>query len=305
MALPEICPLCRAGRDEQRVVTPHVYGDHERTRAFYHCLACDVRYQYPPLTADEEARFYAAEFEEFMASRAGVSGGWHGPESHIRANESTRVRRMKYLGPRLPAGTRVLEFGCSSGFMLFPLVEQGLTCVGIEPSGVFRDYVRQRGIPVYAALQELTSAEPARTFDVIQHFFVLEHISDPQGFLKSQLALLRTGGRIIFEIPNIADPLHSVYDIPAFERFYWSLAHPWYFSEASLRWLLDRVGHPYEILLDQRYDLSNHMVWARDGKPGGMGRFTGALGLELEELYKQALIRVGHCDTLIGVITKD
>jgi hypothetical protein len=44
------------------------------------------------------------------------------------------------------------------------------------------------------------------------------------------------------------------------------------------------------------------MVWARDGKPGGMGRFTDRLGLELEESYKQALIRIGTCDTLIGII---
>jgi hypothetical protein len=98
--------------------------------------------------------------------------------------------------------------------------------------------------------------------------------------------------------------LHSVYDIPAFERFYWSIAHAWYFSDAALRFLLDRLGHPYEILLDQRYDLSNHMTWARDGKPGGMGRFTHVLGSDIEEAYKQGLIRLGRCDTLVGVITK-
>ncbi|MBK6632555.1 MAG: NAD-dependent epimerase/dehydratase family protein [Betaproteobacteria bacterium] len=39
---------------------------------------------------------------------------------------------------------------------------------------------------------------------------------------------------------------------------------------------------------DQRYDLSNHMVWARDGKPGGMGRFTPQLGAEVEDAYRQA-----------------
>jgi hypothetical protein len=56
-------------------------------------------------------------------------------------------------------------------------------------------------------------------------------------------------------------------------------------------------------VLDQRYDLSNHMVWARDGRPGGMGRFTPQLGPELEEAYKQALVRARKCDTLVGIIT--
>ena len=44
------------------------------------------------------------------------------------------------------------------------------------------------------------------------------------------------------------------------------------------------------------------MVWARDGRPGGMARFTPLLGQELEDGYRQALIRSGKCDTLIGII---
>lgn len=304
MALPEKCPLCGGSSEKQKVVTPHVYGDKGHTRAFYHCLGCDVRYQYPALTPEEEARFYAAEFEGFMAGRSGISGGWQGAESHIRANESTRLRRMKYLTPHISHGTSVLEVGCSSGFMLFPLKEDGHECIGIEPSGVFSEYVKNRGIVVYSSLEDLAKNEPGRKFDIIQHFFVLEHITTPQAFLESQLVLLEIGGKIIFEIPNAADPLYSVYDIPAFERFYWSIAHPWYFSEASLRYFLDRLGQPHEILLDQRYDLSNHMTWARDGRPGGMGRYTELLGSELEELYKQALIQNGRCDTLIAIITK-
>jgi SAM-dependent methyltransferase len=135
------------------------------------------------------------------------------------------------------------------------------------------------------------------------HFFVLEHIAEPLPFLQSQLALLRPGGRIVFEIPNAADPLYSVYDIAAFERFYWSVAHAWYFSEASLQHLLQQFGRPYEILREQRYDLSNHMVWARDGRPGGLGRFTHLLGQELEDTYKRELIRSGKCDTLVASIT--
>ena len=304
MSLPQCCPLCKASRDKQLVVTSHVYGDKERKRAFFHCLDCDVRYQYPGLTPEEETQFYAAEFEKFMAGRSGVGGGWQGPASHIRANEATRLRRMKYLEPHLFPGLRILEVGCSSGFMLQPLQDAGYSCLGVEPSGVFGEFVRSHGLTVYSSLDELKKTEPGRKFDLIVHFFVLEHIISPQSFLEEQLDLLDRGGKIILEIPNAADPLYSVYDIPAFERFYWSIAHPWYFSESSLQYLLEQINQPYEILLDQRYDLSNHMIWARDNKPGGMGRFTDLLGDELENCYKQALIRIKRCDTLIGIITK-
>ena len=305
MALPEKCPLCSASIEMQTVVTPHVYGDESGLRVFYQCGACDVRYQYPGLTQDEEAHFYAAEFESFMTGRAGVKGGWHKADDHIIANEKTRLRRMQFINPYLSEKCSILEVGCSSGFMLLPLSESGHQCTGIEPSGVFSDYVKGRGLNVHGSINQLQDVEPDARFDLILHFFVLEHITNPLTFLESQLALLKPGGKIVFEIPNASDPLYSVYDIPAFERFYWSVAHPWYFSEMSMHYLLKKLEHPYQILRDQRYDLSNHMVWARDGKPGGMERFTSELGVEFEENYKQGLINIGKCDTLIGIISKD
>ncbi|UWU47494.1 hypothetical protein [Limnospira platensis] len=75
MSIPEKCPLCGSSRHEQSVVTVHVYGSpKDRGNAFFYCKVCDVRYQYPGLTAEEEKHFYAAEFEKFMANRSGEKG---------------------------------------------------------------------------------------------------------------------------------------------------------------------------------------------------------------------------------------
>jgi len=305
MALPTKCPLCKAGQENQKVVTSHVYGDSSSERAFYHCNKCDVRYQYPRLSGVEENRFYTAEFETFMSGRAGEKGGWIKAEDHIVANEETRLRRMEYIDKYVKEDRAILEIGCSSGFMLWPLNKLGHDCVGIEPSGLFNEFVSSRGINVYDSINGLKESELNYKFDLILHFFVLEHITEPFAFLKSQLDLLKPGGRVVFEIPNVADPLYSVYNIPEFEKFYWSIAHPWYFSEKSLHYLLKKLGFSYDILRDQRYDLSNHMIWARDGKPGGMGNFTEKLGLEIENNYKKSLITSGNCDTLIAVIKND
>ena len=212
---------------------------------------------------------------------------------------------MKYIEPHLTHSSKILEVGCSSGFMLYPLIDKGHQCLGVEPSGVFKDYLKNRGLSVCDSLKQVPKIISEPEFDLILHFFVLEHISEPAIFLKDQISLLKPGGKIIFEVPNVADPLHSVYDIPSFERFYWSIAHPWYFSEAALHFLLKQIGSTYEILLDQRYDLSNHIIWARDGCPGGMGQFTNILGKDFEENYKQGLIQIGKCDTLIAIIKKD
>jgi hypothetical protein len=68
--------------------------------------------------------------------------------------------------------------------------------------------------------------------------------------------------------------------------------------------LMEKLNCNFKIIREQRYDLSNHMVWARDGMPGGMGRYSAKLGKNIEEEYKQALIASGCCDTLVGIINK-
>jgi 2-polyprenyl-3-methyl-5-hydroxy-6-metoxy-1,4-benzoquinol methylase len=282
----------------QSIVAAQVYGD-DGGRAVFRCDGCDVRYLHPGLSPEEEAKFYAAEFEAFMAKRSAADAGWDGPERHIRANEPQRQRRMAYLAPFLKPKSRILEIGCSSGFVLYPLAADGHKCIGIEPSGVFADYVRSRGLTCHNSLDALGAEE---RFDLILHYYVMEHLADPAAFLQRQLALLKPGGRIVFEVPNANDALTTIYEIPAYARFIWVVSHRWYFTERSLAHAIAASGGKGEVRLDQRYDLSNHLVWLRDGKPGGMGRFTNILGPEIEDQYRQALIHARHCDTLIGIL---
>lgn len=301
MALSKQCPLCGAGIDQQSVITPHVFGDKKHERTFYKCHACDVIYLFPQLTKEEEHQFYVKEFEGFMGQRSGEKAGWETPEKHIKANQSQYQRRWEYLKNHLPDTGSILELGCSSGFMLYPLKEKGYDCYGIEPSGYFSEYVKSKGITVFD-----DSSIIKDKFDIVMHFFVLEHVREPIGFIESNLELLRPGGKLIIEIPNAADPLYSLYNIPEFEKFYWSIAHHWYFTEASVSYVLEKISNiSYDILRDQRYDLSNHMIWARDGKPGGMGKFSNDFGIKLDRIYKDSLIESGCCDTLILIITKN
>jgi SAM-dependent methyltransferase len=301
MPLPIHCPLCNADSEHQSVITHHTYGDTTGKHAFFKCAQCDVVYLFPQLTPEQEQQFYAKEFEGFMNARSGEIAGWSAPDRHIHANQQQFNRRWEYLRHHLPPTGSLLEFGCSSGFMLLPLKEKGYQCFGIEPSGYFSEYVRSQGITVF---ENVDSIE--QKFDVIIHYFVLEHIRDPLEFIHMNLELLENGGKLIIEIPNAADPLYTVYNIDEFEKFYWSIAHHWYFTEQSATYILNKIPKiSYKLIRDQRYDLSNHIIWARDGKPGGMGRFSSKLGTKLDNLYKEALIESGNCDTLILIIEKD
>jgi len=304
MSLPSQCPLCSANGEFQNVASGHVYGSQDN-HAVFHCNKCSVNYLFPSLNSEEEREFYNKEFEAFMSVRSADDAGWEQPQKHLAANQEQFQRRWRYLKDILPAQGRVLEIGCSSGFMLYPMQKQGWQCVGVEPSGAFGAYVRHNGITCFDSTEELVAQGTLKDgFDIIMHFFVLEHIRNARDFIAEQLGMLKPGGVLVFEVPNADDALVSLYQIPEYDRFIWVVSHNWYFSRASLEYLLGSFDCNAEVRLDQRYDLSNHLVWARDGKPGGAKRFTEHFGPELEKAYKDALIRSGHCDTLIGIIKK-
>jgi len=299
----ESIPKCRICgiNDKQRIRANNVFGGRKEHK-FWQCDECYAVYLFPIPTKEEEAYFYRQEFEKYMSKRSGQQS-WEKPEAHIKSNHTNVERRLRFLKSHMEPGMELLEIGCSSGFMLNAFKELGLKCVGVEPSGVFFDFLTLNGYEVFESLDELCE-EPQKKFDLICHFFVLEHIRDPYTFFTQSFSLLKEGGKIIAEIPCVNDPLTSLYDIPAFENFYWSIAHHFYYSPKSLGYVMEKLGLKYEIVPEQRYDLSNHIVWMTEGKPGGQGRYSNIISEELNESYKRDLKARWLCDTIFLYIYK-
>lgn len=296
------CRLCQASPDQQRVRADTVYGG-EDFHKFWQCDRCDAVYLFPVPSEKEEARFYREEFEKFMSGRSGEDRDWSNAEAHIKSNQDHVARRWKFLLPYIKPEMDILEIGCSSGFMLNAFREENLKCVGVEPSGQFIKFLHSNGYEAYQKLEELKKSQTG-PFDLVVHFFVLEHIRNPFLFFEETFAFLKPGGKIIAEIPCVNDPLTSVYNIPAFERFYWSVAHHFYYSPKSLQYVLDKLGLEYEMIPEQRYDLSNHVTWMMEGKPGGQGKYSHVFSSELIEKYKDDLKSNWICDTIFLSISK-
>jgi SAM-dependent methyltransferase len=300
MSVVPKCRICQSDESNQHVRAPHVFGG-EGTHQFWECDDCSAIYLNPIPSMEDEKRFYVQEFEKFMSTRVGDHRDWSNAEIHKKTNQDQVKRRMPFLQEHVQKGMDLLEIGCSSGFMLDAFRDTGVNCVGVEPSGEFSEFLEQSGHSVVCDMSELTNQK----FDVITHFFVFEHIRDPYKFLKDSYELLKDGGVMICEIPCANDPLTSMYDIEAFEKFYWSIAHHYYYSPQSLSYVLDQLGYRYELVPEQRYDLSNHMTWMLDGKPGGQGRFTGHFGEDVLTAYRKQLIDTWQCDTIFFYVWKD
>jgi SAM-dependent methyltransferase len=296
-----ICRICKS-KENQKLRADNVFGGRDEHN-FWECDNCGVIYLYPYLSEEEEKHFYKKEFEKFMSSRVGDHRDWSNAKKHILSNQDQVKRRWKFLENHISENKRLLEIGCSSGFMMDAFRDAKLDCYGVEPSGEFLEFLKQNGHTVYESLDELKQNKDIK-FDIITHFFVFEHISEPFKFLEDTYKMLNHGGVIIAEIPSSTDVLTSVYNIPAFENFYWSIAHHYYYNPKSLEFILNKLGYRYEILPEQRYDLSNHMTWMMDGKPGGQNRFNIFSNQTLES-YKQDLMDNWKCDTVILKIFKD
>lgn len=282
---------------------PTVYGGDPEQR-FWQCSACDAIYLHPATEEEDDTEFYESEFDRWMIKRSGDEA-WSDPATQF---DKWGARELPLRGPWLEqtvaAGDRVLEIGSSSGFTLAFLRDRiGAEPVGIEVNSRYAEFANQeKQIRTYRSADELKAAGEA-AFDVVLHYYVLEHVPDPLAFLTDCLRHLRPGGKLLFEVPNAMDPLTSLYKVPEFEDFYWWRAHHWYFNPRSLGYLLEKLGREFEIHPGQRYDLSNHMVWMAEGKPGGMGRYDRVVSEETRRSYAEDLKRSGYCDHMIAIVS--
>ena len=200
MSVSPICPMCH-GSDTQ--VTDHVSvqtliagygrdalavdvaalfagaGGAAGNITLNHCGSCDLKWYSPQVAGD--GPFYVALQKHAW---------YYQPDKPEYSFACTHV----------PEGARVLEVGCGRGaFREF--LPARLTYRGLEFNTGAVQMARERGLDVQIrAIENEAQAAPA-SCDVVCHFQVLEHVSDPAGFMQACAAALRPGGTFIVAVP--------------------------------------------------------------------------------------------------------
>ena len=124
---------------------------------------------------------------------------------YVPLNERPHGGHAKLLG-LVGAGKRVLDIGCSSGYLARPLVERGCVVVGIERDAAAAEIARDVCEDVLVGdveTMELPFADGS--FDVVLCGDLLEHLRDPEGFLARVRPLLAPTGRVVLSTPNVAN----------------------------------------------------------------------------------------------------
>ena len=105
-------------------------------------------------------------------------------------------------------GSRVLEFGCSTGYMTKVLRDRlGATVVGVELNPAAAEQAQaycERVLVGDAEELDLEAELGGERFDAILFADVLEHLRDPAALLRRVRPLVAEGGSIVASIPNVA-----------------------------------------------------------------------------------------------------
>jgi 2-polyprenyl-3-methyl-5-hydroxy-6-metoxy-1,4-benzoquinol methylase len=217
------CPICESA-DASHFIDSRDYITGEMF-ANYRCARCGFVFVWP-VPADLSP-YYPSFYRQYGPVVLGL----------FRVAQELRVAGWaRRLGR---GGGRVLEVGCGHGWMLNALRRRGWRVAGIERAVESARFARQQlGIPMLVG--DLNGLRPAPVFDLIVLHEVLEHLPRPMETLHACARLLKPGGSLMLEVPNL-DSWQF-----AFVREHWehlnTPRHLGHFTPDSLGHALARAG---------------------------------------------------------------
>jgi len=150
----------------------------------------------------------------------------------------------------LDSGTSLLDVGCWDGRLLEKIRDAGLykelTGVDIVEAGV--NLTRNKGFNAQVVdLNDGVLPFPDQHFDTVTMLAVLEHIFDPYTIIREIRRILRPGGTLIIDVPNVASLTNRVRillgRIPITSHDSgWDGGHLHYFTKDALDRFLQREG---------------------------------------------------------------
>jgi 2-polyprenyl-3-methyl-5-hydroxy-6-metoxy-1,4-benzoquinol methylase len=194
---------------------------------------------------------------------------------YVPLNERRHRAHAKLLDA-VGGNRRVLDVGCSSGYLSKPLHERGNTIVGLELDPAAANEAEQWCERVLVGDVERMELplEPA-SFDVVLCGDVIEHLREPGAALARLRPFLRPGGTLVLSTPNVANWALRLSLLAGRWRYtdrgLLDRTHIHFFTRATLVETVERAG--YHVA---RVDFTVPVPGGRDGLDAA-GRAVGRL----------------------------
>jgi len=199
------CPVCLSSSTVARAFTgtDSLFETTSRSFNFRGCTSCHCVFIDPIPGERELAGFYPERY--WWRSSPGLLNsleGWYRRiilSDHVRfvvraAGESTQDKRA----------VRLLDVGCGSGLLLSVFKAKGFDVLGFDASDEAARIARaEADVDVITGTRLQEARFDAGSFDLVTLFHVMEHVPQPHEMLAEVWRLLRAGGRIVLQVPNV------------------------------------------------------------------------------------------------------
>lgn len=289
------CRIC--GNDVNDILTQKL---RRGEGVVYYCSKCDYGMLQPKFKYVKE--YYNEEYRKKFKDNL-IDSQEEKPEEIYQMRCEYQKDRLDIIRTFFDKKKSFLEIGSSAGQFLSKVKAEFKYVAGIELSEQCAEYTRHKwDIPVYT--KDLSQIEwNDFQFDYIGFFQVLEHIEKPKEFLSDVYKRLKNGGKVFIEVPSLDDALRKLWNVPAYEEFYYHEAHLSYFSEKSICKILEECGYKVEhVNYIQDYNFLNHVYWYFNNKP----QPTCEFGLNEPQIdFKKDDKRVQDAGNEINVLLAD
>lgn len=231
MNLNLICKICGA----QTFKPYRIFQNIEYVR----CGDCSVVSMKKIFSSKELAQYYNEDYFEKDYKKSDEFSYFSNHDSVIVSCGAKVALLKEYVTLE---NSRILEVGCAAGYFLEALKRDTPNVVveGIEVSPEAAKIAQEIfHIPVIA--DDLFNVSEGSRYDAIVMFQTLEHLNDPLGYLQKSFALLKEGGYVFVEVPNLRT-IDRLFDRGILERIFSVPYHVFMFSPSSLKFVLKKAG---------------------------------------------------------------
>ena len=283
------CPACGGPGRSRRYKVEHF--------DLYRCELCGTEFLYASEDRPRaEATYWDAYKFEIYADDA-VRDDYANRYEQILGRVESEVGPIRSL----------VDIGCGIGNFLLWAQERGVEAVGVDVDHDAIATARERGLDA-RHVDDLDALRSAGGVDAVTLWDVIEHVDDPLDMLETARSLLRPGGVVIMETPDVRFParpfviaVRKVAEPIRWSDMLYYSDHQTYFSARGLSTLLGRAGFD---VIDQQGMRSPSAkmerlfrVWADAGS--GAGKLGPVLYKPLDRTMQAAkvtnkLIMVGR-----------
>jgi len=259
-----ICPNCKKKTIEKKQIylskSPIFIN-----KNLFRCVSCGLVFVSPMPSRSDLSKYYTSFWNGEVATASSITKRYYLAQS---------ISRIRYINQHISIkeNLTLLDVGAGLGMFTEALLKEGYKgqYYAVEPDKSQR-LALKKNKKIKKTYTDIEAIANEDRFDLIILSHVLEHVTDPNIFIKKLTSLLNTGGFLFIEVPN--------------EDYKYKLKlepHLLFFNRKSLSECLKKHGHVINLS-----SVGNKISYLKEAEPHSKGYFFLN---KLKELAKLILI---------------